>query len=68
MDDYLRRVVVNAHPRPLLELVESIMETYAKSKTTDVRVARVYDDALGVVVHHGDKAPATVFAERGYDS
>jgi len=68
MDDYPRRVIGNAHPRPSLELVESIMETYVKNRTTDVSVARVYDGALGVVVHHGDKVRATVFVERGYDS
>ena len=43
-----------------------IMEMYAKSNIFDVRMARVYDDALKVAVRHEDTARALAFAQRGF--
>jgi hypothetical protein len=68
MDGYLRRLVGNTHPRTSLELVHSTMETFVKSRTTDVTIARVYYDVLDIALHHGDKARAMVFAEREHNS
>jgi hypothetical protein len=61
-------VSVMESPGSILAYCRELLSLYEMEAITDPRVARVYYDAFQICITHGDRARASVFAQKAYET